>query len=63
MIMVMSLTLLPTEKDHFKAKNNNLRNYLLAYWHPKSVDFLRVKVVTEARLKSSLFHCVYITCK
>ena len=42
MLMQMSLALLTTEKDHFRAKNNNLRNKLLAYCHPKSVDFLRV---------------------
>ena len=40
--MLMSLALLPTEKEHFGAKNNYLRNWLLAYWHPTSVDFLRV---------------------
>ena len=41
-VIKISLALLPTEKEHFRAKNDNLRNQLLAYWHPKSVDFLKV---------------------
>ena len=50
MLTPMCLALLPTEKDHFRAKNNNLfflpqKTTILVtslYWHVKSVDFFRV---------------------
>ena len=60
MLMLMSLALLPTEKDHFRAKNNNLRNLLLAYWHPKSVDFLKSRLILKQGLKVICFIVVIL---